>query len=397
MLLLLSLWRPFVTDAFAQEPTPTDPVWNPLYPTETAAPTTNYECPPDDPAGWGTVTPDPYWMIQCGQCAELNDYATSTPLPTNTPWPTPTHDGTGTPYPTEMPYPDQFYSYEPEFEYVTYDSPNDGDNGISAYLHWTVPQEYRDRYFELVGVRVEINFSTCDKWMGFGVDSSLPEYADHFWYWGSVMYCGTGVRNYYLNYSPMSPEAEYQMPYDQQEMWQWYVTGDIAGDMPTPINWVNPSWPYAAGHFKDALFESGDLKLYITHGGRSGHVYTVDNVEMVFYGTEPTGIATPTPYAGGYCESVVPEGSAGDPGIELPIITVTDPTCLPIGGQTVDLSVLNLIPGVDDLGQISIPGFQVCYQYISFGSLDLFGMTVDLDLLAFTIGAIALLRIFLRS
>lgn len=395
MLFLLSLWRPFVTSVDAQEPTPTDPVWNPLYPTETPAATTNYDCPPNDPIGWGTVTPDAYWMMQCGHCAELNDYPTNTPVPTNTPWPTPTHDGTGTPYPTEIPVPAEFYSYEPEFEYVPYDSPNDGDDGISAYLQWTVPEGYRDRYFQLVGVNIEIDFANCDKWIGFGVDSTWSEYEEHFWYWGSLIYCGAGVRNYYLTYSPMSAEPEYQMPYYQEEMWRWYVTGDIAGEIPAPMNWVHPSWPYAAGQFKNELLENGDLKLYITHGGKSGHAYTVERVEMVFYGIEPENILPP--YAGGYCESVVPEGQAEDPGITLPEITVTTPTCLQIGGQTVDLSVLNLIPGIDDMGEVAIPGFQVCYQYISFGSLDLFGMSVDLDLLAFTIGAIALLRIFLRS
>ena len=396
-MLLLSLWRPFVTDALAEDATPTQPVWNPLYPTETPAPTTNYVCPPDDPAGWGTVTPDPYWMIQCGNCAEMNDFHTSTPLPTNTPWPTPTHDGTGTPYPTEMPYPDEFYSYQPEFEYVPYDSPNDGDNGVSAYLHWTMPPEYRDRYFEMVGVNVEINFTSCDVWTGFGVAKSYPEYSDHFWYPGSMLYCGVGTRNYYLTYSPMWGEPQYPFPYSGEGMWKWYVTGDVNGTIPEPKYMVNPGYPGEFGNFRNALLESGDLKLYINHGGKPGHVYNVEKVEMVFYGVEPTGVVTPTPYAGGYCESVLPEGTAGDPGINLPIITVTDPICLPIGGQTADLSVLNLIPGIDDMDTISIPGFQVCYQYISFGTLDLFGMTVDLDLLAFTIGAIALLRIFLRS
>ena len=107
---------------------------------------------------------------------------------------------------------------------------------------------------------------------------------------------------------------------------------------------------------------------------------------------------TPEPTLPSYCNQVDDgDGSGDDLGIQLPEIVVSQAYCLQVGGQTVDLSVLNLIPGIDDIGEVAIPGFQLCYRYISFGFISLFNYSVDLDIFALLMGGIALIRIFLRS
>jgi len=67
--------------------------WSPLFNTPTPMPTGSYNCPDGNPVGYGTVTPDARWYINCGQC--LNRYVSPTPSASATP--TPVISGTVTP------------------------------------------------------------------------------------------------------------------------------------------------------------------------------------------------------------------------------------------------------------------------------------------------------------
>jgi len=72
-------------------PTVTSPAgWVP-----TVLPTLDYsnlDCPTGTPVGWGTVTPDPGWLVMCEQCIPQTALPTSTPRPS-----TPDPSVTGTP------------------------------------------------------------------------------------------------------------------------------------------------------------------------------------------------------------------------------------------------------------------------------------------------------------
>jgi len=70
-------------------------------PTPTATLAINSTCPQGTPAGWGTYTPSPLWLLECGNCQSVvgtgTPTSTATPLYSPTPliWYTTT---SGTPY-----------------------------------------------------------------------------------------------------------------------------------------------------------------------------------------------------------------------------------------------------------------------------------------------------------
>jgi len=78
----------------AQVPTPS--VTNTLIPPTVTSTPFNLLCPIGTPYGYGTYTPSPLWLLECGHCEGY----VGTPTATFTPSPFPTWDGTGTPSPT---------------------------------------------------------------------------------------------------------------------------------------------------------------------------------------------------------------------------------------------------------------------------------------------------------
>jgi hypothetical protein len=315
-------------------------------------------CPDGQPEGWGTVTPDTYWMMQCGNCAQ-SPTGTADPL-------TPTVAATPTPEPTATQTSGVFFKsiyYHQQFIIDVVDS--------TDYVNWVgypgvalPPLLYCGPDAEIRGalVWVQVNgYSGAAKLRPFG-SATFGAAEGNL---GFYSYVGTYPQNT-INHNDMQN-----------------LSGHTLNKLGS-TNQINYKtiWPWPSG-FVDVRRDSTLSADFVYYG-------------VLCYGI-PEPEATPIPTAMSYCNQVDDGLGAADLGISLPEIVVSQAYCLQIGGQSLDLSVLNLIPGIDDVGEIGVPGFYLCYQYISFGHLDLFGLNVDLDILAMLMGGIALLRILLRS
>lgn len=75
------------TDTPTPSKTPRPTATLPYYVITEATLPSDFSCPPGTPAGWMTVTPNPYWVMQCEGCSF--NYSTSTSYPTKTIIPTP--------------------------------------------------------------------------------------------------------------------------------------------------------------------------------------------------------------------------------------------------------------------------------------------------------------------
>jgi hypothetical protein len=106
--------------------------------------------------------------------------------------------------------------------------------------------------------------------------------------------------------------------------------------------------------------------------------------------------ATATPVAD-YCASVDGYEPGEEIGLELPMPIIGPATCFGVDEITLGLSLLNLIPGIDDMDDVTFPGMQVCARAIEFGDLQLFGLLVNLDVIAALMAGVFLFRLALRS
>jgi len=345
--------------AYADTPTPTpDPGWQPLFPTNTPAPTNDYTCPEGNPGGWGDVTPDPYWALQCGQCA-----GGTTPTPEGTPEPTP--DGTPTPEPDGyflVLYPEA----DPHFQ------EHAGSYAANFYYNW-------DSFIIDCG-----EGNTFEGGIAYGETSR--DYAAPFGkiptYNGGLWAMAYGCGNDLLGSSKVSGVNCYDA-----------VSPLISqAGLPEPITWtaredhVNAAIN-AQTNFH--IFDPGD-----TYWPKNTYIEVGFHVAAaICYGTPPEPQSDAT-----YCKDVLPEGGSGeDPGMSLPTILIGGSSCTQILGWDLDLSVLNLVPGVDDVGTVSMPGFNLCVAPIQFGSVELFDISVDLDAIAFLAAGVAIIRILWRS
>ncbi len=335
-----------------------------MVPTQTQKPAQSYHCPDGTPEGWGQVTPDPYWMMQCGQCT-VPDLPTRTPQPTNTVAP---GEPTSTPAPTQDPH-QWFYlpiQEEYSFEYQK-------ANNSCKYYNWCWGVTELETFTFDCGEGNSIKGIVLERHGYIDVPHELNTYVTE----NNVI-------------------GEFVEGYSVDVMREGAVTsGDTA--MVAAINQVLVNegmhldfWD--VGNFGLASSYTGNLRL-------SARGSAEFDVSIAVIGAICYGIPQEPDLGASYCDAVNGDGGTGDNelDVDLPDVVVSQPYCLAIGGGQVDMSVLNLIPGIDDIGDIQIPGFNLCYRYISFGSLSLFGMGIDLDIMAMLLGGVALVRIFLRS
>lgn len=104
----------------------------------------------------------------------------------------------------------------------------------------------------------------------------------------------------------------------------------------------------------------------------------------------PTLTPMPTPtLAPGYDYCYVIEDIAlAGPEQELPTIKVGASTCYGTAGIEVTLPVIGLV---------TVPGIELCFDRIVFGVIGVLGVTIDMDVLAFLVAAVVVLRMFIKS
>ncbi|MEO5355287.1 MAG: hypothetical protein H7835_19030 [Magnetococcus sp. XQGC-1] len=109
----------------------------------------------------------------------------------------------------------------------------------------------------------------------------------------------------------------------------------------------------------------------------------------------PTPSPTPTPVVS-YCTTV--SGLDTDNGFSmLPNPRLGVASCTGWDEVTIDLDPLNLLPGLSEYTELYLPAVSICLRPIYFGNIQLFGMDIDLDIIAAVIAGVFFFRLFFRS
>ena len=396
--------------AEAQEPTPTSTP----RPLVTPRPVTDPywgECGPV-PDWWGMATPSPRWFAICGHCRqvwptpELRFFPTPTPHPwlaTQTPFwfPTPTPP-TGTPEPTPTRTPT--VTPTPP-SYVGATGRVEVGNGSGVAFLEVQGRAGRSFFLSVSGPNSNQNQELWDSFfMAQGWTDVSTDWGGKsiVWVWNDT----GGVVTYTLAYE-IESFCDERCGHAGIDVFQCETTSDARGLI-----------CYSGGRLlsegvADGASLSGSLVFTRTAGsgfavecGSSGGLfgrgsgYCRFRINVGDELIEPTPTPTPTPVS--YLPTPTPEptpdpGSGGidcsdlDPGEDVEIVPVPrvgDRFCAGIGPVNVTIPLV---------GEISIPEFRICFVPIWFGSVDLFGIRVNLDAVFFIMGAALLVRWFLRS
>lgn len=341
--------------------------WEPLFKSPTPVPTRSYACPAELPAAWGTVTPEAWWNMQCGNCMlTLTPQPTQIPslTPTGTP---PTPNASATPAAGSGPF--MHLRYDLASALVT------NSNTFHAVLDASGIDE------TAVGVVVTLT-------RGSGVPGVN--------YNGHISFDGTNWQNIngWIQSSPSThliylSQAMPNPPYpglvtiaDDEIEFDAYYAGDIFG-------WQNyTGWHSITNSTMNNSNGTFDVWFSSQFGGGT---YTA-NIYAVAYVGEQQPIGTPTP-AADFC-AVVNDGQVQNPdgsidvGVDLPQITLGPESCTTFPGLIVNLPVI---------GEFGVPAVSICVQALSLGVFNILGVAIDMDFLAFVMGASLILRWILRS
>lgn len=369
--LLFPLLLSPISQVEAQEPTvtvtPFTPV--PLFPSSTPEPTLDVTCPEgQNPAGWGTVTPDAYWSLYCGNCVTPISQ-TGTPEPVSTFMvpltqtaqasitPSPTFTSTATPLPTSTPATGLL-----NFGSVTLAVA--GSPYISGQVgsYMSVPSlNTPSNLYYITG-----NVSAYDWNSVIGGDV-------HYEFWFDPLVTSGNQIIYY----------SYRI-YNRTGSAPYFVTGAItevgSGSFTNQYNTVRL---ISIGESSSASRSTGlfgaSFELWVS-------TYPYDAFST------PTPIPTPTFFS--YCSTVLPasggEDLSGQFALPVPMLGgIRCPVNFP--GLTIPLF------GVLGLPDFEIPNIIICFQEVDFGTLRYFGIDIEVDYLSFVLAAALVVSMFVRK
>lgn len=375
-----------IDDVYAQTETPTDtplpsptPTYEKLFKTSTPKPTLNLNCPGLQPVGWGTVTPDPYWLSNCYSCI------TQTPLSpwlfeTSTPWPSPTINQTMVTY---TPFPSPTATIGP---------------------HYYVGSEVYDLYVDVLANCNDGQWN-CDNHID--IDSDRNIYGALYW----IDELNQGP--FHLAFGGEDSTAYVHLIEGSANLIT--ITYGCIADYnslggPTELcNLVAPSFPVFQA--KPGVKNGTDVSISANFGGgvnpynppKSAHVHF--KFQLIYYGLGPTLTPTSTPdYHSDYCNVVddIDSGSGGgNPFIGiLPEPEIGPGQCIEINDFTIGLdwvaSVGEMV-GVELPGQLSFPGLKICVRPLIIGNLTILDIVINLDWFITIMGGVLIIRLILRS
>lgn len=375
LVLLLSLLPFGISSAAAQEPTGT-PTWEPLFKTATPAPTRSYDCPNTLPAGWGTVTPQAWWSMNCSQCL-LQLTPSLTPEPTFTPWasetpggPTPTATATETPEFVLHVYQD----FAP-FEFTTFNSssgqvfyyPSAGPG--QDYVHWVSNGD-----IVIVGFIVDYVTGAGGGGWTFGDIAGQVGWGGAFnrtfagmistWDGANSLLAGHG-------WDSTSYNAE------RDALLSVY-----------PLSQGNTGFAVVHSGSQDSTGWAEGIRVRWQRGTQAGpQTWRIRGIVYAITGSlEPPGPQPVVDYCGTVNDGLV-SGPETDLGVSLPTVEVGASSCYGFDGLFVEIGDW----------EINMPALQLCLKPIRFGSLDLFGIVISIDLMLSALGGVLVLRWALRS
>lgn len=378
---LLLLFLNFGIDiAHAQTPEPPTPTyWSPFFVTSTPRPPNSYACTSGLPDGWGVRTPDPYWLSNCYSClAALTPSPTVGPTVTPMLWQvTPTPNGgvtvtaTITPTSTALPTVEPI---NPGLRLRCVSGGCAGQEGRSITLSGGTSNFVGDCSAGGNGLSVQV------------LDGSGSTYSyARVWYEGVANL--TRTTDY--NMPPVSPELHMT---DQALLSGSSCTGSGVSSCSVSV----------AGAVSDVT--TSGVEIYAGIGGCASLTayrwdswsYTISLDDLAVPPT-PTPTGTPVP-VNSVCGSVPLPPSPEDAIMSFPVPLVGVKVCpveIPaINGAT---SGLGWIPGMGGIIEsINFPGFRMCFRPVMLGVLRMFGIQVDLDILALLMSATTMFRVLSR-
>lgn len=400
------------TSVSAQTPEPPTPTpsstWEPLYKTPTPAPTMNTECPIGPPEGWGTITPNPNWLYSCRACIPTNTPVPTTPAPcycatpsTINPVPNATVCPcyaavmTGTPLPTNTPT----ITPTPGPRYYIGTVWNVTLSGSSTAAYQLLDSENLNAGCPnstntLLAVAVRFIWSNSTSGLGAGVDSAFGGSNKRLG--GAEWYPTNNV--FYAGIYPIGTSTR-TTAFNQAAAW-----ADTELSLPGPY-WNGATYVYWPGSAASpaGYFANGANALNLYSGSSGTRTYRVDiNTYSICYGVPPS--PTPVPPVSSDCLHVNDNGGNYNPddplniGLDLPnpLIEPRDPEkCFAIPSGSLDLSWINAIGKAVNFAvpaSVGVPEINICPRAIKFGTLNIVGMTFDLDWMIFFVGVVFLVR-----
>jgi len=370
-------------DVVLADETPT-PTFYPLYVTQTPSNSDNYNCPDGQPSGFGTVTPNPQWLLHCGQCLtpEPSDY-----------WPTDEPSGTVTPEPTEVPegFPDDDL---PTLRSVASEAYYKDDNPSIIYEIFLEDTEFRSDHDGYYYMQPEAATETVQNIAGYyyayheGRGSAYEGFVQSIRVnLGGMVAFGDCTFTWS---DDLGNSWEHTLGYGQTQyetIMDWSMVSTFEGE----FNYVLEI------HYEDTgnrLFSEG-CKVDFDYTSRA----TGDNSENWNTIIWNRGYYQ-VPQDVGMCAEINGEGEGeelpDDDIFSLPEILVGNMSCFSIGGFNIPLGWLETLFGVS-AENIAIPSIEICFVPLIFGSLNLFGLGINMDLIASAMAGILLIRIITRS
>ena len=353
---------------YAQEDTPT-PTNQPIYVTPVPE-VEDFTCPGTQPQGWGEVTPSAYWNLNCGQCV--------TPV-SNYVWPTLDPEIWGTPVPTEIVnitnYEGVYMDYQnvvfPPDELQRYETVN----GLFGYLGrgW---KTYSSTSHEMYTAAMKIHYGgNSTGSYGFTFRIKAYNYTTN----DDLVYMTVERDGFIQGVYPVSPGQSVELD---------VVTGTFPG-----------TWDYEAilTVYTEDDRDGGAYDVYITTETIAPAGARLDSVIEFMY--QQHIWVDPVEEIDSYCSSVQAEGTGteGDEDtFQLPGINIGVADCVTVAGITVPLDWTDTLFGTG-WEDWNLPGMQICFTPIDFGTLTLFGITIDLDLIALGMAGVVLIRLITRS
>jgi hypothetical protein len=373
LLLLLSLLILGIEPAAAKFQATSTPTWQSLFQTQTSVPTRSYVCPTALPIGWGTVTPEAWWNMQCGNCnLQLTPTyalttATATPsAPTATGTP-----ATATPSPTATTTPEWEPIYLTFHEIVPVPLypwgpgntwPAGAYNPGSPGGGFVIPEEHRGF---VIGLVLQAESSN-----GSGVavisDDGVSDLVTVSW---------SGITVAYLPGLATWP-TELRIAF----------TDEVIEELPYQYMEDNPSHAVVLENTRFWLEElAGSQFVYGKLMGGFGR----DAQILRGYVTYSFVESEPEPQAD-FCAEVndgqEPE-EAFQLGVELPRFEVGPASCFGWEGAGVSVGEWDF----------TLPPMNLCLSPIRLGNLDLLGIVISMDLMVTVMGGVLVIRWAMRS
>lgn len=375
--------------------------WQPLISSSTPVPTNSYWCPNGIPTGWGTVTPEAWWAMNCGQCAATAIASrTITATAFSTYFPTQTRTASVTPWATASAtlYP------QSTLRLITTNATYHGTPGGGVTLAIPISSEYAGKVVGIVfaaktsGSQIFLQFNnppvggTWTNLNGYFPPGQWKMYAS---WMGAGYYqlyfaglstppegtAGSAMQNAFINYYTYADAFTLQL-------YQQYSGVTFAG-----------MTNFGAGGNVLITDDSAQLSHPTHIDLRIGGSSTVIDLQVFGYIVWADSAAgTSTPVAN-YCaqvnngESSSGGGGSIDLGIHLPEISVGPASCTTFGGWGFDWTDSPPLPAIS----FELPSVTLCFQPLSLGSFDLFGVAIDMNLFITIMGAAVLIRWALRS